>query len=162
MKSKWLVFSLMLSLAVNAAVLATIGYHYYRNKCLVLSVPCPMSPGDNHLYQSLDLSKDQLSKMEPVAQKFHSRLAELGSAMERKRELLVDLLAKGGDSAVVESLRKEMSGIQDEVQKEVIAHIEEIKRILNPNQQQRFFSLMRQTMIQAKNSGLPTIASGGK
>jgi Spy/CpxP family protein refolding chaperone len=162
MKSKWLVFLLMLSLAVNAAVLATIGYHYYRNTCLVPSAPCPMSPGDNHLYQSLDLSKDQLSKMEPVAQKFHSRLAELGSAMEGKRELMIDLLAKGGDSAAVETLRKKMAGIQDEIQREVIVHIVEIKRILDPGQQERFFTLMRQTMIQAKNSGLPTIASGGK
>jgi len=38
----------------------------------------------------------------------------------------------------------------------------EIKRILNPSQQEHFFILMRQTMIQAKNSGLSTIASGGK
>ena len=162
MRSKWLVFSLTLSLAVNAAVLGTIGYYYYRNTCLVPSVPCPISPGDNHLYQSLDLSKDQLSKIEPLAQKFHSRLAELGSTMEGKREGLVDLLAKSGDPATVGHLRKEISGIQDEVQREVIAHIEEIKSILDPNQRQRFFVLMRQTMIQAKNSGLPAIASGGK
>ena len=162
MRSKWLVFSLALSLAINAAVLATIGYHYYRNTCLVQSVPCPMSPGDSHLYQSLDLSKDQLSKMEPLAQKFHIRLAELGSTMEGKRELMVDLLSKGGDSPEVETLRKEMASIQGEIQKEVIAHIGEIKRILDPSQQQRFFTLMRQTMVQAKNPGLPTFPGGGK
>jgi Spy/CpxP family protein refolding chaperone len=109
-----------------------------------------MSPGDSHLYQSLDLSKDQLSKTEPVAQKFHRRLAELGSATERKRELLVDLLAKGGDAAAAENLRKEIAGIQDEIQKEVIAHIVEIKAILDPGQQQRFFDLMRRSMIQPK------------
>ena len=36
------------------------------------------------------------------------------------------------------------------------------RRSLMPNQQQRFFDLMRQSMVQAKNSGLPTTTSGGK
>jgi hypothetical protein len=44
-----------------------------------------------------------------------------------------------------------MAGIQDEIQKEVITHIMESKKILDPNQQQRFFDLMRQSMTRAKN-----------
>lgn len=160
MRSKWLTFLLILSVAINVAVLATIGYHYYQNTCLVPSVPCPMSPGDTHLYQSLDLSKTQLSKMEPIAQKFHARLGELATLMEQKKETLIALLQKDDDPASIESLRKEMAGIQDEIQKEVITHIMESKQILDPNQQQRFFDLMRDSMIQAKNSWPPT--NGGK
>ena len=45
-----------------------------------------MSPGDSHLYQSLGLSEVQLSKMEPLAQKFHARLGELEALMEEKKE----------------------------------------------------------------------------
>lgn len=52
-----------------------------------------------------------------------------------------------------------MAGIQDEIQKEVIAHIIESKKILDPQQQQRFFGLMRQSMTRAKN---PLSTSGGK
>jgi len=146
MKTKGLTFLLIFSLAINVAMMATIGYHYYRNTCLVPSLPCPMSPRDGHLYQSLGLSNAQLTKMDPLAKGFHSRLAELGSAMEGKRELLVNLLAKEGDSADVENLRREMAKIQDEIQKEVIAHITETKKILDPGQQQRFFELMRESM----------------
>jgi hypothetical protein len=151
MRSKWLIFVLVLSLAINAAVLATTGYHYYRNATLTPLAPCPVSPGDTHLYQSIGLSDLQLLKMEPLAQRFHSRLTELGTAMEGKRELLVDLLAKGGDPAGIENLRKEMGGIQDEIQKEVITHITELKKILDLDQQQRFFDLMRQSMTRAQN-----------
>ena len=79
MKSKWLTVVLVLSLAINAGVLVSMGYHYYVNASTPSSAPCPMSPGDSHLYQSLGLSKVQLAKMEPLAQKFHGRLAELGS-----------------------------------------------------------------------------------
>ena len=160
MRSKWLIIVLFLSLAVNAGVLATMGYHYYLSASSKTMAPCPVSPGDSHLYQSLGLSSAQLSKMEPLAQKFHGRLAELGVAMEGKKELFVDLLAKGGDPSGIENLRKEMAGIQDDIQKEVISHIIETKKILDPNQQQRFFDLMRQNMIQAKNSWSPT--TGGK
>ena len=151
MRSKWLVLILILSLAINSAVLATVGYHYYRDASNTPSAPCPMSPGDSHLYQSLGLSNLQLSKMEPLAQKFHERLAELGVRMEEKKETLTDLLQKDSDPASIENLRKEMAGIQDEIQKEVIVHILESKKILDPKQQQRFFDLIRQSMTRAKN-----------
>jgi len=160
MRSKWLIIILFLSLAINAGVLATTGYHYYRNASLIPSALCPVSPGDSHLYQSLGLSSLQLSKMEPLAQKFHGRLAELGAAMEKKKETLIALLQKDGDPESTENLRKEMAGIQDEIQKEVITHITESKKILDSNQQRRFFDLMRQSMTRAQSPWSQNI--GGK
>jgi Spy/CpxP family protein refolding chaperone len=160
MRSKRLMFALFLSLAVNVAVLATMGYHYYLSASAKTLTPCPVSPADGHLYQSLGLSDAQLSKMEPLAQRFHGRLAELGVAMEGKRELLVDLLAKDGDPASIENLRREMAGIQDEIQREVISHIIETRKILDAKQQQRFFDLMKQTMAIGKSPWLST--NGGK
>jgi Spy/CpxP family protein refolding chaperone len=155
MRSKCLIFVLVLSLAINAAVLATTAYHYYLSASASLA-PCPLSPGDGHFYQLLGLSEAQLSKMEPLAQKFHSRLAELGAAMEGKREYLVDLLTKSGDPASIENLRKEIAGIQDEIQREVISHIIETKKILDAKQQQRFFDLMKQSMASGRNPWFST------
>ena len=160
MRSKWLTVVLFLSLAVNAGVLATAGYYYYRSDSPTPSPPCPISPGDSHLYQSLGLSNLQLAKMEPLAQKFHGRLAELGATMEKKKETLVALLQKDSDPESIENLRKEMAGIQDEIQKEVITHITESKKILDAKQQQRFFNLMRQSMT---HGGSPwSVTNGGK
>ena len=67
--------------------------------------------------------------------------------MEGKKELLIDLLQKESDPVSIEKLRKEMAGIQDEIQNEVIVHIAETKKILDPKQQQRLFDLMRQSMV---------------
>jgi len=158
MRSKWLTVVLVLSLAVNAGVLATMGYHYFLSAPSAPMEPCPMSPGDSHLYQSLGLSDLQLSKMEPLARSFHGRLAELGAAMEGKKELLIDLLQKGSDPVGIEKLRKEMAGIQDEIQNEVIVHIAETKKILDPKQQERLFDLMRQSMVRNPLA----LSSGGK
>ena len=163
MRSKGMTFLLLLSLAINAAVLATIGYHYYRNTCLTPSVPCPLSPRDTHLYQSLGLSTVQLSKMEPLAQKFHGRLGELQATLEGKRGLLIDLLQKDSDPAAIETLRRKMAGIQDEIQREVIEHIMESKKILDADQQRRFFDLMHQTMAAgAGGKGPWSPTHGGK
>ena len=151
MKSKWLTVALVLSLAINAGVLATMGYHYYINASTSSTAPCPMSPGGSHLYQSLGLSDAQLAKMEPLAQKFHGRLSELGAAMEDKRGLLVDLLVKDGDPTSIENLRRGMAGIQDEIQREVISHIIETKKILDAKQQQRLYALIKQSMASGKN-----------
>ena len=147
MKGKSLILVLILSLAINASILGTMGYHYYRDASLAKDAPCPLSPAHQHLYQQLGLSTPQLAQMEPVAQKFHERLGELESAMKGKNERLVELLGqKDVDPGQVEGLRREIAGIQDEIQKEVIAHILETKRILDQKQQNQFFVLMSQSM----------------
>ena len=154
MKAKIFIFILVFSLAINAAVLATMGYHYYRISYLIPSAPCPVSPEGHHLYQDIGLSNRQLAQMDPLAQKFHSRLEKLSASMEGKKEFLLDLLSqKEIEQGKIEGLRKEMAGIQDEIQKEVIEHILETRRILDAEQQQRLFDLMRRSM-QGKNSWL--------
>jgi len=151
MKAKVIISILVLSLAINGAVLATMGYHYYRNHHLNPPAPCPVSTGDHHLYQEMGLSGEQLARMEPLARKFHSRLEKLGASMEGKKESLVDLLGrKDIDPAKIEGLRREMAGIQDEIQKEVIEHILETRKVLDVGQQQQFFNLMRQSILKSR------------
>jgi Spy/CpxP family protein refolding chaperone len=71
--------------------------------------------------------------------------------MEGKKESLVDLLGqKDIDPAKIEGLRREMAGIQDEIQKEVIEHILETRKVLDVGQQQQFFNLMRQSILKSR------------
>ena len=147
MRGKLFVFILFLSLAINASVLGTVGFRYYREASLAKEAPFPLSPSHQHLYQHLGLSAPQLVQMEPLAQNFHERLGKLELAMKGKNDRLVELLGqKEVDPVQVEGVRKEIAGIQDEIQKEVIAHILETKKILNAKQQNQFFALMSQGM----------------
>jgi hypothetical protein len=67
--------------------------------------------------------------------------------MKGKNERLVELLGqKEVDPGQVEGMRKEIAGIQDEIQKEVIAHILDSKKILDAKQQKQFFALMSKSM----------------
>jgi hypothetical protein len=150
MKSRLLTIVLFLSLAVNAGVLGAMGYHYYHYASASPSAPCPLAPKDGYLYQSLSLSPSQLTQMEPLAQKFHKRLAELGGVMQQKKGLLVDSLQKDSSKENLDNLQKEMAGLQGEIQREVINHIMETKKILDTKQQEHFFALMHRSMTIAK------------
>ena len=94
--------------------------------------------------------------MDSLAQTFHARLERLGSDMHGKRGLLVDLLSQETvDSEKVEKLRKDMAGIQDDIQREVITHIQDIKEILNHEQAERFFNLLSASMEHEVSHWLP-------
>ena len=144
MKGKLLIVVLTLSLVVNASAVATIGYHYWRNTCFTPSAPCPLNQEDHYLYQDLGLSPEQLAKMAPLADSFHRRLNELEAGIEAKRNLLIDCLGeKEIDLPRTEAIRKEIAAFQDEVQKEVIVHIAESKKIMTSAQQKRFIEFLR-------------------
>jgi hypothetical protein len=158
MKGKLLIVVLTLSLVVNASAVATIGYHYWRNTCFTPSTPCPLNQDDHYLYQDLGLSPEQLAKMAPLAGSFHGRLNGLEAEIEAKRNLLIDCLGeKEIDLPRTEAIRKEIAAFQDEVQKEVIAHIAESKKIMTPAQQKRFIELLRASSNNGRvNSPFPT------
>ncbi len=158
MKGKLLIVILILSLAVNASAVATIGYHYWRNTCFTPSEPCPLNQEDHYPYQDLGLSPEQLAKMASFSQSFHGRLGGLETLIAAKRNLLIDLLGeKEIDLPRTEAIRKEIAGYQDEIQKEVIVHIAESKKIMNPDQQRRFIELLRASSNKGRlNSPFPT------
>jgi len=156
MKSNWLTGILILSLAVNAAAIGTLGYHSFVAQPKFSMAPCFPS-GDGHLYQSLNLSKEQMDKMEPLARTFHQRMVEMKATMEGKRLLLIDLLQKQENPGKIDELRREMASIQDLIQKNVIAHIADVRGLLNPGQQEQFFERLRQSMTPIRTSLSPPI-----
>ncbi len=151
MKNKWIAMILVLSLAMNAAVLAAAGYGYYHNRSRPTAAGGQSPEGDHHFYEMLGLTPAQLEKMTPMAASFHERLKSLHSGMDKKKAAMIGLLA--GESVAlnrIEALRKEMAAIQDEIQKTVIAHVLDVKAVLDPDQQERFFDLLRQSMTRER------------
>ncbi len=149
MRNRWVTVILILSLAMNAAVLAVAGYNYYGSSSQPTTTAGHSAEGDHHFYEKLGLTPAQLAKMTPMAATFHESLKSLHSEMEEKKDAMIGLLA-GEDVAPtrIETLRIEMAAIQDGIQKTVIAHVFDVKEILDPGQRERFFDLLRRSMIQ--------------
>ena len=152
MRNKTLIGLLILSAAINAAVLTSWGYQCFRIQRPVSSPACPFTPQEHHFYQQLDLLQPQLQQIDPLAHKFHSRLTKLHAAMETKKNRMVMLLSEGQvNPKKVEQIRREMAGIQEEIQKDIIEHILNIRKILTCEQQQRFFALLHKSLQQEYN-----------
>ena len=148
-KNRRLVMILVLSLAINTAALAVGGYNWYCGRHLSSTALHSSDKMDHHFYQVLGLTPAQLTKMDPMAAAFHSRLESLHSAMAEKKDQMVNLLSrKNRASGQIEKLREEMAATQDSIQKLVISHVLEVKAILGLDQQERFFDLLRRSMAQ--------------
>jgi len=140
---------LVLSLAINVSVLAAVGYNFYRNRHQPSTTAGYSHDREHHFYEVLGLTPGQLEKMTPMAASFHDRLESLYSDMGEEKDALINLLGGEGESPTrIEALRKEMAAIQDDIQKAVIAHVLDVKEILDPSQRERFFDLIDRSMAQ--------------
>jgi hypothetical protein len=83
MKNKWIAMILVLSLAMNTAVLAVAGYKYYDRNRRPSTAPLHSPERDYHFYEELGLTPGQLAKMTPMANTFHKSLKSLHFHMER-------------------------------------------------------------------------------
>jgi Spy/CpxP family protein refolding chaperone len=147
MRNRWIVMFFVLSLAINASVLAAVGYNFYANRHRGATTAGHLHDRKHHFYEVLELTPGQLEKMIPMAASFHERFESLHADMAKKKEALTNLLR--GESVAptqIEALRKKMAAIQDNIQKAVIAHVLDVKEILDPSQQRRFFDLIDRSM----------------
>jgi len=148
MKNRWISMLLVLSLAMNTAVLAVAGYNYYGSSRPTTAAGHSHDM-EHHFYAVLGLSPTQLEKMTPMADSFHDRLKNFHSEMVEKKGTLINLLGGEDESSTrIEALRMEMAAIQDDIQKTVIAHVLDVKEILDAGQQERFFDLLHRSMTQ--------------
>jgi Spy/CpxP family protein refolding chaperone len=149
MKNRWVPMILVLSLAMNTAVLAVAAYNYYGTSSRPTIAAGHSDDMGHHFYKVLGLSTTQLEKMTPLADSFHDRLNNLHSKMGEKKDAMINLLGgKGEFPTRIEALRMEMAAIQDSIQKTVIAHVLDVKQILDSGQRKRFFDLLRRSMTQ--------------
>jgi len=149
MKNRWITMILVLSLAMNTAVLAVAGYKYYDRNRRPSAATLHSPERDYHFYEKLELTPAQLAEMTPLANNFHKSLKSLHFDMESKKSAMLNLLISENVSpAKIEEMRKEMATIQDSVQKIVIAHVLDVKEVLNSSQRKRFFELLSKSMHQ--------------
>lgn len=146
MKGRPLAYIFALSLSLNAGFLGTMAYRHFTTPPLTPPT-CPFNSSDQRLYKSLGLSSEQMDSMRPLANSFHANLRELqASATEQRDALLMLLEAEKLDIPAIKAANAELSARQARLQSAVMAHLLDMKRILNLAQQKEFFRLMRQTL----------------
>jgi len=151
MKNNAMRFLLILSLLLNASMLASAGYTHYQQSrhpgLPVGNVQKTCEETHAHLFEELSLASDKEALMRREADAFHAELDKKRREIVEKRAYLLNLMrADAPDENAIQGVIGEISGAQEEMQRAVAAHMLRFKSLLNRDQQRRFFELVEGAM----------------
>jgi len=136
-KTLAIIFSVVLNIVFT-------GTYLYHRSGMHLSIDHHLTNRRILLYEELDLSREQLDKIEPIRDRFHAFLNQQGHAIQDRRLALIDLLAKENpDRKGIDDKQKEIQTLQGQMQAQVIDHLLEESRIFTPEQRAKFFALIK-------------------
>jgi Spy/CpxP family protein refolding chaperone len=156
MKNKLLRYILVLSLLLNFSLLGAAGYSYYQQNRYRPSpfgygppgrVPSGCTSTQPYLFEALSLKPEQRRVFEQKAPLFHEALNKKTEEVNRLRRSLFELMTVDHpDHKAIEAKAAEISTVQEDMQKLVVAHMLEFKSMLNKEQQEKFFDLIQGAM----------------
>ena len=95
----------------------------------------------------LSLSESQRKKMESLDSSFYARIEKMRTELRQRRAELSELLGESSSSEKeITNKVSEIASLQAELQRETINHLVEIRSLLTPEQQAKFFSLIRKRL----------------
>lgn len=154
LKNLVLLFSLILNIAFLGATV------YY--KLSTPSAACTLGTGP-YLYQELNLTQAQLLQIEPIRDRFHAQVGQIGSNIKLKQLQIIDSLASpASEIGAVNSLQKETLELQQKMQNAIINHFVEETKIFTPEQRKNFFKLIKDRIEQSSQPCPPWMRSSGK
>ncbi|HEY3295303.1 MAG TPA: periplasmic heavy metal sensor [bacterium] len=96
------------------------------------------------LHRALGTTAEQWRSLEPLQRDFQTASATLGTTADSLRGQLMDLLAEPQVNPVaIEAKEGEIGTVQQRMQRLVVNHLLEEKRVLNATQQTTLFAMMR-------------------
>jgi len=148
MKKNLIILFLVLLTIINIAALATFAYHRFHFRR-----DFPLRGGsdrqaDRHMdfiKQELNLNEEQVKEFEFQAERFKQETKPILDSLKAKRKDLMDeIAAEEPNEDRLDKLTEEIGALQAGLQKKTIVHLLEEKSLLTPEQQQKFFSLLRE------------------
>jgi len=99
-------------------------------------------PGIERMAQFLDLSKDQVQKIEKLRDEHLSRVAGLRRELLRVRnEIRAELLEDSPDVSAIEKLVAKKADIRSRIELERVEHRLAVRKVLTPEQRDKMFML---------------------
>jgi len=164
----WVLIGLLLSLGVNAGILATLGVQHFRGdrepRPQEGGPPPPpeemqpeeMRPNLSPLADRLGVSGEARRRFIATQEQFVSRMREQRfKLMQLQAELRAALLAEHPDRERIDAITRQLGetyGAQDRALAESILAAREI---LTPDQQERFLSFVESRLHQLRGGGRP-------
>lgn len=155
MKTKWLIFGLLLSLAINLAAITTIFYHRFNRPHFP---PFPEEEGElaEPLDPRLRPSPEQLERIKDCRMRFHQEIQPIHAQIQHERHRLLELLMQPQiDTLRIFALQDSISAEQHKMQREVVRHIIEQRQFLNEKQYRVLFHRLGKRFLNPDNEFPP-------
>ncbi len=158
MKNSTLKFLLFASLILNVSFIGAAGYQYYKQSTYWTS-PFGYKVQKGHfLFEELSLRPEQLRTMRESATKFRTVIDGRRAEIAAKRKDLVALLRQDNpDKKAIAAQVSGISGLQEQMQAMIAAHIVDMKSKLDKDQQKRFLDLIDNAMTEGGLTGCPPL-----
>ena len=146
----WLL--VLVSLAFNVGFGTTFGVRTYRHYC--------RAGGDGNgnarrsLQEALNLSPEQTAQMDDARAKLLLQVDELRQQLSVEREALAELVTAGEpDSAAMATQLDSVASLRREIQRRVLEHLLEMKKLLRPEQREAFDEVIRRHIFPRNGHG---------
>lgn len=138
MKVKVLTYAALILLIINLTALGVMAYHRWFKP----EISCP-GAGFERLKRELSLSAEQEKLLLQSRDDFHNTLDALSHQLQEERRYLVAVLKhEPADLEELKKIVKKINACQLEAQENVVKHLLKVKKILEPAQQDIFFSIV--------------------
>src|SRR5512147_658452 len=149
-------FALAVSLVLNLSFLSAAGYTYYKQSRTWTSPFGTKMEKGKFLFEELSLNPAQLKELRGLAMPCRAEIDKRRVEIGEKRKALIALLRQENpDRKAVNAAIAGISGMQEEMQRRIAAHMLEVKASLDRDQQQKFFGLLETAMMQGGQAGCP-------
>jgi Spy/CpxP family protein refolding chaperone len=146
MNSKTKFLLVLLSVTLNVAFVAGWGWRtMHASPGTIVPPPAAGSSAGLSLHQQLGLTPEQWRQIEPGLAQFRKETAASFEQMNRQRNELLELLAAPQpDQERLRLKQQEIQATQRQCQERLLAHILAERQVLSPEQQRKYFDLLRQ------------------
>jgi ATP-binding cassette subfamily B protein len=143
-KRNWLLYLVIISLALNFGTIGTFAYLRYQDQkqSLTREPPPPMPMRD--LWKKLNLDEGQRQAVRRLFPEHRAKVMELRQALFQKRQELFELLRiETPDMDAIRAKVGEISTLQGKLEEELVRHMLEFRKHLKPEQNAAFLDLVR-------------------
>lgn len=140
---------------INLAALGTWTYYRFRSGNPE-SISNLRDQQFEQLKRDLSLSPEQIGQIQSYRANFLARMDSLSGLIVNKRmELAKELWQAQPDTVRINSLVNSIGQVQSAAQRQVIVHLLDVKSVLNPVQQQKFYAIVVQRFGRASDQPMP-------
>ena len=155
-KYRWAVIGLIIMIVMNLAIIFTIWMNRPGTTDWRQHRMDERGRGAVHQFmkKELGLSDSQVSSMANTRRAHFKEMDSLRNELEQTRRIYFDFIMSGDadNTAKRDSLMNQLANQYIEVESALYSHMSEMREILNPNQQQKFKSLMKDTFLRERRN----------